>query len=151
MRPVTALAGAVAALLVCAAIALAATPSRGLHEGTSSQGRDVDVKVGSNHHIRRFRIDWRAGKCDSPHGAWTDGTTVTNPRHQPGDGSFSDSGKYKGKPVNGGYVGHFKFNLSGKFTSSSDANGTFSAKVRVTKNGTTVDHCHTGKLTWNVS
>ena len=150
MRPVTALAGALAALLVCAAIALAATPSRGLHDGTSSQGRDVDVKVGSNHHIRRFRIDWRAGKCDSPHGAWTDGTTVTNPRHQPGDGSFSDSGKYKDKSGNG-YVGHIKFSIAGKFTSASDANGTFHAKVRVTKNGTTVDHCHTGKLTWNVS
>ena len=139
MRPVTALVGALGALLVCAAIALAATPSKGLHEGMTSQNRGVDVKVGTNHHIRRFRIDWRAGKCDSPHGAWSDGTTVKNPRHQPGDGSFSDSGKYKDDSG------------SGTFTSASDAHGTFSARVRVTKNGTTVDHCHTGKLTWKVS
>ena len=150
MRPVTALAGAVAALLVCAAVALAATPSKGLHEGTTSQKRGVDVKVGTNHHIRRFRIDWKAGKCDSAHGAWRGGTTVTNPRNQPGDGSFSDSGKYK-DDGGGGYVGHVRFGFAGKFTNSSDANGTFHARVRVTKNGTTVDHCHTGKLTWHVS
>jgi hypothetical protein len=151
VRRVTVLAGALPALLACAAVALAATPSKGLRTGTTSQGRKVDVKVGSNHHIRRFRIDWRAGKCDTAHGAWTGGTTVTNPRHQPGDGSFSDSGKYKDNAGGGSYVGHVKFGFSGKFTSSSDANGTFHAKVRVTKNGTTVDHCHTGKLTWTVS
>jgi len=150
MRRAAALAGAILALLCCAAVALAATPSKGLHKGTSSQDRTVDMKVGRNHHIRRFRIDWRAGKCDTPHGAWSGGTTVTNPRHQPGDGSFSDSGKYKDKSGNG-YVGHIKFSIAGKFTSASDANGTFHAKVRVTKNGTTVDHCHTGKLSWNVS
>ena len=151
MRRATPLAGAILALLCCAAAALAATPSKGLHKGTSSQNRTVDVKVGSNHHIRRFRIDWKAA-CDKPGKSWIDGTTVTNPSHQPGDGSFSASGKYKSAhPVGGGYVGHFKYSLSGTFTSASDAHGTFSARVRVTKNGTTVDHCHTGKLTWKVS
>ena len=65
MRKAAAPASAILALLCCAAVALAATPSKGLHKGTSSQGRTVDVKVGSNHHIRRFRIDWKAA-CDKP-------------------------------------------------------------------------------------
>jgi len=151
MRRATAIAGAILALLCCAAVALAATPSKGLHKGTSSQDRTVDVKVGRNHHIRRFRIDWNA-PCDKPGKSWTDGTTVTNPDKQPGDGSFSASGKYKSShPVAGGYVGHFNYSLSGKFTSKSEANGTFHVKVRVTKDGKTVDHCRTGKLTWQVS
>ena len=151
MRRATALAGAILALLLCAAVALAATPSKGLHKGTSSQDRTVDVKVGRNHHIRRFRIDWNAA-CDKPGKSWTDGTTVTNPDKQPGDGSFSASGKYKSShPVGAGYVGHFNYGLSGKFTTKSDANGTFHVKVRVTKDGQTVDHCRTGKLTWQVS
>ena len=38
----------------------------------------------------------------------------------------------------------------GKFASKSKANGTFSIKVRVTKNGKTKDHCRK-HVTWQVS
>jgi hypothetical protein len=138
------------ALLVCAAVAIAATPSTGLHEGESSQGRRVDVKVGTDHKIRRFRIDWKA-PCESPKSSWgPDGTTVKFPSEQPGDGSFGASGKYTGKPDAGNFRGHFKYRLDGKFTKSSRAHGTFDIKVRVTRNGTTIDHCHKA-LTWQVS
>jgi hypothetical protein len=145
--------GAAVALLVLAAVALAVTPAKGLHQGKTSQGRDVDVKVKSDHHIRRVRIDWLA-PCDSSASWGTSkkpaGTTVKNPAKQPGDGTFSASGKYDGHRDGAGYAGHFKFKLGGKFTTQSKANGTFDIKVRVTKNGKTVDHCHKN-VTWQVS
>jgi hypothetical protein len=149
MRYLAAL-GAALALLVFAAVALAATPSTGLHKGESSQGYRVDVKVGTNHKIRRFRIDWKA-PCEAPGSSWgPDGTTVNFPSEQPGDGSFASTGKYKGKPDTDGFRGHFKYVLDGKFTKASKAHGTFDIKVRVTKDGKTVDHCHKA-VTWHVS
>jgi hypothetical protein len=138
------------ALLVFAAVAIAATPATGLHKGESSQGRRVDVKVGTDHKIRRFRIDWKA-PCEAPKSWWgPDGTTVKFPSEQPGDGSFGSSGKYTGKPDADGYTGHFKYRLDGKFTKSSKAHGTFEIRVRVTKSGKTIDRCHKS-LTWQVS
>ena len=108
------------ALLVFAAVALAATPSTGLHKGTSSQDGKVDVKVGSDHKIRRFRIDWSA-PCDSGK-VWESGTTVKHPGHQPGDGSFSSDGKYSDPDAHGGFRGHYKYGVSGKFTKANKAN-----------------------------
>jgi hypothetical protein len=144
--------GATVVLLTLAAAALAATPSAGLHKGKTSQGLDVDVKVKSDRSIRRFRTDWFA-RCDSGQ-TWGKkkspaGTTITNPA-QPGDGSFSSTISSDGHRDKNGVAGHFKYKLSGKFTTKSKANGTFDVKVRVTKNGKTIDHCHKS-LTWQVS
>jgi hypothetical protein len=148
MRARTAGLGAIAASLAFAAVALAATPSTGLHRGTSSQDKRVDVKVGTDHRVRRFRIDWRA-HCDSGK-HWENGTTITNPAHQPGDGSFSSSGKYSDPDAHGGFRGHYPYDLDGKFTSGSKADGGFGIKVRVTRNGHTKDHCRK-TVTWTVS
>jgi hypothetical protein len=136
------------ALLVLAAVALAATPTTGLHTGTTSQNARADVKVGSDHKVRRFRANWSA-PCDSGR-FWDSGTTVKHPSHQPGDGSFSSSGKYSDPDAHGGYRGHYRYGLDGKFTSTHRANGSFHIKVRVTKNGKTKDHCHK-TVTWQVS
>jgi hypothetical protein len=136
------------AALACAAVALAATPSTGLHKGESSQGLRVDVKVGTNHKVRRFRINW-AAPCDSGK-TWEAGTTVKHPADQPGDGSFSASGKYSDPDAHGGFRGHYKYDLSGKFTKASKAHGSFHVKVRVTRNGNTKDHCRK-TVTWKAS
>jgi hypothetical protein len=148
MRARTAALGAVLGLLVFAAVALAATPSTGLHKGKTSQDAKVDVKVGTDHKVRRFRIDWSA-PCDSGK-TWESGTTIKHPSHQPGDGSFSSSGKFSDPDAHGGFRGHYKYGVSGKFTSAQKANGSFHVKVRITQNGHTKDHCHK-TVTWQVS
>lgn len=146
-RSATVLAVVVAALALAAA-ALAATPSKGLHRGHSSQGEPVDVKVGSDHRVSRFRIDWSA-HCDSDQ-YWDFGTTVKDPAHQPEEGSFRGEGKYSDPDAHGGFRGHYWYRVTGKFTSKRKAHGTFEIRVRVTKSGVTKDHCHK-KVTWRVS
>jgi hypothetical protein len=139
---------ATVALLALAAVALAATPSTGLHKGRSSQDAKVDIKVGSSHEIRRFRIDWSA-PCDSGK-TWDSGSTVKHPAHQDDDGSFSGSGKYSDPDAHGGYRGHYSYDLSGRFTKPHKAHGSFHVKVRITRNGKTKDHCRK-TVTWEVS
>jgi hypothetical protein len=145
--PVAGLCAAVA-LLACAAVAVAATPSTGLHRGRSSQDARVDVKVGSDHRVRRFRIGWSA-PCDSGQ-TWDAGTTAGQPFDQDTGGSFDGSGSYSDPDAHGGFRGHYRYDLSGRFTKPHKAHGSFHIRVRITQNGTTKDHCRK-TVTWKVS
>ena len=142
-----ALAGA--ALLAAAGVAVAAVPDPGKYTGKSGQGLKTAVKVNDNHRVKRFRIDWWA-PCDRPEATWgkpdtPDGTVdrdlKADPISQTDDGSFGDTEKYKGETNTGGYRGHFKMILSGSFTDRTHAQGKFTIRVRVTKDGVTYDHC----------
>jgi hypothetical protein len=161
MNPISALKGprlAVAAsvstaALVLTAAALAATPSKGVHDGTTSQNRLARITVNKNHRIKRLRFDWKA-PCDNPGASWGPDSTIdvdggTDKIKQPGDGSFHDKGSYKTRPDSHNFVAHIHAKEKGKFTSGTAANGTFEVTLRLTKNGKTVDHCHK-KVSWHI-
>ena len=158
MRPRAGLAGVAALLLAlaCAGVALATTPSKGTYEGKTSQGLFVDVRVDRHHVVKRFRINWFA-KCDSgntwgtkadPDGS-SDQDLVGDPIDQTDKGTFGDSGSYNGSKDADGVQGHFTVNLSGHFYNKTHAKGAFDIKVRVTRNGKTIDRCHRA-VTWRV-
>jgi hypothetical protein len=146
------------ALLACAAVALAVVPNQGKYVGKSSQKRKTVVKVNDKHRITYFRQQWKAvcEKKDSNghHLTWgPDGTVDVDGSKdkikQDGTGEFHDSGKYQSNPDSNGYVGHFTINLSGNFTGKTKADGDFSVKIKVTRNGNFVDRCHKS-VTWHV-
>jgi opacity protein-like surface antigen len=144
---------ACAAVLVCAAAALAVLPKQGKYTGESSQGRKTVVKANSNGRITYFKQNWKApcggGKHWGPDGTEDiDGTK--DKIKQDGTGEFHDKGSYSSQPDSNGYIGHFKVRLNGKFTSKTKANGEFDIKVHVTRNGNSVDDCH-AHVTWHVS
>jgi hypothetical protein len=135
--------------LVCAAVALGAVPKKGVYTGTTSQAEAVKVKVNKHHNIPDggFKIDWVADNCD--HGAgWTDSSESDGTIKVADDGSFKRSGHYN-HTING-YTGHIRITAQGAFDTKTSAKGTFSVKVRVTKGGDTIDHCHR-KVKWSVS
>lgn len=148
---------AAAALLAGAGAALAAVPDSGTHKGTTGQGLPVSVKVNSKHRVKRFKISWWA-PCDMPDATWgkpgnPDGTVdrdLSDDRiKQTHDGAFSDTEKYVNDTTNDGYQGHFRMSLNGQFTDATHANGKFTIKVRVTKDGVTYDHCRK-TVKWHV-
>jgi hypothetical protein len=147
---------ALLAVLACAAVALGATPSKGTYKGKTSQALFVDVRVDKHHIVKRFRINWFA-KCNSgqtwgtkadPDGS-SDEDLVGDPIDQTDKGTFGDSGSYTGSKDASGVQGHFTVNLSGHFNSKRHAAGSFDVKVRVTRNGNTIDRCHRA-VTWRV-
>jgi hypothetical protein len=151
-----ALAGA--AVLAIAGAAFAAVPKESTYKGKTAQGQNVSVKVNAKHRVKRFRIAWWA-PCEEGEGAtWgtgndPDGTvdrdTESDPIEQTSDGSFSDTEKYKGDTDDDGFRGHFKMELEGKFSDKTHAHGKFTIRVRVTKDGTTYDHCDK-TIKWHV-
>ena len=138
------------ALLVFAAVALAVPPETGRYVGNTSQKKPVSIRVNDNGRIKRFNIDWQA-PCEKPGSKWVAGTRdVDGPgdRIAQDDGVFSDFGKYTQK--SGPYKGHFRVTIKGEFTTATHAEGTFKAKVRVTRDGDTVDHCEK-LIRWKVN
>jgi hypothetical protein len=135
--------------LACAAVALGAVPKKGLYTGTTHQGRALSIKINKNHNIPDggFRIDWSANKCDKGK-SWDDKTESDGTIDVADDGSFRQVGHYNHKI--GKYTGHIRITGKGKFNTRTSATGAFSVKVRVTKNGTTIDRCH-GSTSWSVS
>jgi hypothetical protein len=147
-RRTLAIAAAVAALsLLCAAVALAATPRPGKYTGETSQGRHVRVTVNDKGRIGPdgFKIHWKA-PCEN--GKWEDVTHNTRRIEIAGDGSFELDAKYK-HTVNG-FTGHTKIETDGKFDTKTSASGRFKVRVRVTKDGDFVDTCRK-TVSWSVS
>ena len=153
---VPALAGA--ALLAAAGTAIAAIPRPGTYDGTTGQGLDARVKVNSSHRVKRFRIHWWA-TCDRPGATWGSkddpgGTVIRDlkkyPIEQDGTGAFSDKAKYEDVQNNAGYQDVFRVSVNGTFTDRTHANGSFTVRIRVTKDGKTYDHCRR-TVRWRVS
>jgi hypothetical protein len=147
-RRSAAIAAAVAALsLVCAAVALAATPRPGKYTGKTGQGRHVRVKVNDAGRIGPdgFKIHWKA-PCEN--GAWEDATHNTRRIEIAGDGSFERAAK--DKHTDNGYTGHEKIETDGNFDTKTSASGKFKVRVRVTKDGDFVDTCRK-TVSWSVS
>jgi hypothetical protein len=125
---------AVAALsLLCAAVALAATPKPGKYRGKTSQGKSVRVKVNDSGRIGRdgFKIHWEAPCQVAKDMAWGDTTHNTKRIEIADDGSFELDAKYK-------------------LDTKTSASGKFKARVRVTKDGDYVDTCKK-TVSWSVS
>jgi hypothetical protein len=142
---------AVAALsLLCAAVALAATPKPGKYRGRTSQGKSVRVKVNDSGRIGRdgFKIHWEAPCQVAEDMAWGDTTHNTKRIEIADDGSFELDAKYK--HAVGQYTGHIKIETDGKFDTKTSASGKFKARVRVTKDGDYVDTCKK-TVSWSVS
>jgi hypothetical protein len=146
-----------AALLAAGGVAVAAIPDEGTYKGKTGQGLNVSVKVNAKHRVKRFRINWWA-PCDKPPATWgsSDNPDGTVDRDLKGDripqthqGEFSDTEKYKGDTDDDGFRGHFKMILNGEFTDKTHAKGTFTIRVRVTKDGATYDHCRK-TVKWHV-
>ena len=143
------------ALLVCAAVAIAATPKSGTYTGKTGQGYKVKVKVNDKGNIPDggFVARWKAvcnGKDENgKHFTWgPDGSQNAGVLPIADDGSFEQSGKYTQN--SGAYKGHMSAKLSGQFTSSTTAKGRFKIKINVTKNGDHVDTCKKA-VSWHVS
>jgi hypothetical protein len=153
-RAVAALAGAT--VLATATAAVAAVPDAGTFKGKTGQGQDVSVKVNSHHRVKRFRIYWWAA-CDMPGATWgtaanPGGTVDRDLDHDPikqAGGEFSDTEKYADEETNAGYQDHFRMTVDGSFGDRTHAQGTFTIKVRVTKDGETYDHCRR-TVKWHV-
>jgi hypothetical protein len=151
-RTIWAAIGACLALLVGAAVVLAATPAPGTYEGKTGQKKLVRVKVNSQHRVHKFRINWKA-PCDSGD-AWPGGTVDIDGsgdkiKQDTDAGTFHDAGSYVPDKQNG-YTGHVTVSFNGTFTKATKAEGKFKVKVRVSKNGETVDHCRK-TVGWKVS
>lgn len=141
---------AVAALsLLCAAVALAATPKAGKYTGETSQGQHVRVKVNDSGRIPRdgFKIHWTA-PCEKPGKAWRDVTHNTERLRISDAGEFTLDAKYKHTVRD--FTGHTKIETDGKFDTKTSASGTFKVRVRVTEDGDTVDRCKK-TVSWSVS
>jgi hypothetical protein len=142
--------GVAAGSLLFAAVALAATPKKGTYRGKTSQGRNVRIKINSNHNIpdEGFRINWLA-PCQRPGATWGPEATENSRKIDvKDDGTFRLDGKYN-SPF-GAYVGHVTIKSSGKFNTKTSATGTFKVTVRVTKGGEYVDTCKK-TVTWSVA
>ena len=145
-------AAALAALsLLCAAVALAATPKPGTYEGKTQQKRPVLLEVGSDRNVARLAIVWKARNCENdPEASWGPDTTrfkSTIPVAE--DGSFTRTKKYQ-RTDEHGFTGRFRAKIGGAFTKPKVASGTFDITVRVTKAGKAIDKCHQ-RVTWSVS
>ena len=138
-----------AASLVCAAVAIAATPKPGKYRGRTSQGQFVRVKVNDSGRIPRdgFKIHWTA-PCQAEGKVWRDVTHNTQPLNISDSGEFKLDAKYK-HPV-GDFTGHTKIELDGRFDTKTSASGKFKVRVRVTEDGDYVDTCKK-TVSWSVS
>ena len=148
---------AVAALLGTAAVALAAvTPGKGDHEGHTSQGNcdtgkcRMYVFVNDKHRIKELGLEWHT-KC-TPTGKPYSETTIDKDkkghRIQQSGGTFSGSDK-NSYDFGGGVKGQETFSYSGKFSTANKGTGTFTAKVKITKNGDKIDQCNK-TVSWHV-
>jgi hypothetical protein len=146
-----------AALFGTAAVALAAvTPGKGDHEGhTSQKGCDTGkcrmyVFVNDKHRIKEFGLEWHT-KCNptnKPYSATEIDKDRKGHRIQQSGGQFSGSAKDT-FDFGGGVKGHTTFSYSGTFSTATKATGTFTAKVKITKNGDKIDQCNK-TVSWHV-
>lgn len=127
------LAVAAAVSAVCAAVALAVTPTRGAYEGTTTQRHSphhgVELRVDKQHRVARFTIDWRARDCDEPDTHWDGGTTIKAPKNDP-IGTFHDHGSYT-STAGDGIKGRITHTVDGHFTDRTHAKGAWKATVKV--------------------
>ena len=149
-------AGAVAALLACAALAAAAIPRAGKFSGTTSQlypdgsAGTVSIKVThGGRRLRSFDITWLAA-CDSGFTTLSQGThaegTVTRGGKFGGRGSyFSDQGNLAGTQYTATVTDH----IEGRFVGKRRAKGTFKARaVLRDAAGQPVSTCTTPVIRW---
>jgi hypothetical protein len=137
--------------LLLAAVALAATPSKGTYRGKTSQARNVHIKINSKHNIPGggFVINWQAPCQVKTDHVWGPERTENSSKIVvKDDGSFRLDGKYNSHV--GDYVGHISIKNGGRFNTKTSATGTFKVTVRVTKNGDYADTCKK-TVTWSVS
>ncbi|HKP88995.1 MAG TPA: hypothetical protein VJT75_03370 [Thermoleophilaceae bacterium] len=126
-----------------AAVALAATPTKGRYTGQSEQvhapDHGVELRVDKQHKVARFAIDWRAF-CKKPDQVWDAGTEVENPKNDP-IGTFHDHGTYTSKTTDG-FTGKITLTVDGRFTDKTHARGDWKATVKVfNPKGKRVDTC----------
>jgi hypothetical protein len=133
-----ALVAAVLALFMLASVATAAVAPAGTYTGKTKQKRKISLDVDANAKVTKLDVNWRA-KCKKPKKFWTGGTSFTN---VPGNtDAFAKKGNYTSH-TSSGFDGIIHVQLAGKFVTSSKAQGTFKAHVKVSKNGKKVDRCN---------
>jgi hypothetical protein len=127
------LAAAAAASGLLATAALAATPTKGLYEGRTTQRHaphhGVELRVDRHHHVARFTVDWRARDCSEPDTHWDGGTTIKNPKNDP-VGTFHDHGSYRTETADG-FTGRITHTVDGHFTDKTHAKGAWKATVKI--------------------
>lgn len=138
------LAAAAGASGLLATAALAATPSKGLYEGTTTQKRSphhgVELRVDEQHRVARFAIDWRARDCEVAGTQWDGGTTIKSPKNDP-IGTFHDHGSYTSM-AGGGIKGRITHTVDGHFTDKTHAKGAWKATVKIyDSNGDRINTC----------
>jgi hypothetical protein len=132
--------GVVAAAFVM--LALPASASADVWKGKTRQGRGVVVHTGTDGVVDGARIGWRA-QCG--HGTYKSRTVFTPPLDTATTTTFMDAGTYTGHPR--GYRARIWVRIAG--TLADDAwTGTFKVRVRVLKDGETVDTCRLRRVTW---
>jgi hypothetical protein len=136
--------------LICAGVALAAIPNKGTYRGKTSQGRNLRVKVNSNHNLpgEGFRIHWAAPCQVQQDMEWADVTQNTKKITVADDGSFKLDAQYN--HTVSGFKGHITIHAKGLFKTKTSATGSFKVKVRVTQAGEYRDTCKK-TVTWSVS
>ena len=154
MVRVVLIAGGVAVVGLTAAGAGASVPppASGTFEGNTSQTNipkhGVQVKTNAGGKVQRVIVQWRA-KCASKGKFWTSTTVVRGGSAglpQNGD-VFSAQRGYTGN-AGGGIKGKIKYKLSGQFVNDGNAEGTWSARVVVKRNGRKIDTCKLKQITW---
>jgi hypothetical protein len=158
VRP-AALATALAATLLCCAIATAAIPRPGKFGGETSQAYPdgsqgtVAIRMGDGGRaIERFNITWLA-PCDSgfvplSQGTRAEGTLSRRGRFEGGGTYFSDSGNLAGS----GYTATVRNRLRGRFVGARRAKGTFRATAVIRDaSGAPVSSCASPLIAWSAA
>lgn len=154
-RTTAGLAALVAVLATAAGALAGVTPGKGDHEGHTSQGKcdqgrcRMYVFVSDRHRIKAFGLEWHT-KCKSgkPYSETNIDKDRKGHRIEQSGGKFS--GSQKGTyDFGGGVKGHENISYEGTFSTATKATGTFTAKVRITKDGDKIDQCNK-TVDWHV-
>ena len=147
----------VAGATATTAVAVPPPPSANF-KGSTSQTKEKDhgaqLTTNANGRVLRAYLEWTANRCDKGV-AWR--------QHQPikrgskglamKHGVFHRKGTFSAKPKGApGITGKVSYAFKGHFTDKRHAKGTFTATVRVFRDGDRIDTCRTPKkpIRWHV-
>jgi hypothetical protein len=104
------------------------------------------VHTGDDGKVDRARIGWRARCAEG--GRYTGRTVFVAPLDSSTATTFSDTGSYRGRPT--GYVARIRTTIKGTWVADTNRwRGTFTVRVRVVRDGETIDTCRLKKLKWS--
>lgn|SRR5215207_9135281 len=148
-RSIGLVACAAAAIALAAALALAAPSSAGAateFRGKTDQGRGVELRIDDAGLPTRLAIKWKTS-CNARGSTFGDGTIFRGFDSATAT-SLADKGSYKLKQPKK-IRSKVKVEATGEQSSPSLWEGTFKARVKVTRRGNVLDRCRLARIGWS--